>query len=75
MFGGPTPDALAALVAMLATLLDNRGTPQSEVSTTPRAGTVSCIRLSNSEATPAYSMGCRWSATAASTTCSGPGQP
>jgi len=54
MFGGPTPDALAALVAMLATLRDNRGTPQSEVSTTPRPGTVSCIRLSNSEATPAY---------------------
>ena len=25
MFGGPTPDALAALVAMLATLRDNRG--------------------------------------------------
>ena len=43
MFGGPTPDALAALVAMLATLRDNRGTPQSEVSTTPRPGTVSCI--------------------------------
>ena len=59
MFGGPTPDALAALVAMLATLRDGSGNTTIRGLDNTQTWKVSCIRLSNSEATPAYSMGCR----------------
>ena len=60
MFGGPAPDALAALVAMLATLAMARATPRSPDWTTARPGRASRIRLSSSEATLACSMAHRF---------------
>ena len=50
MFGGAAPDALAALVAMLATLRDGEGNTTIAGSTTPRPGRARRTRPSSSAA-------------------------
>ena len=60
MFGGPAPDALAALVAMLATLRDERGQHHGpRARQHARRGRVSRTRPSSSARTPACSTGPR----------------
>jgi cysteinylglycine-S-conjugate dipeptidase len=52
MFGGAAPDALAALIHMLATLRDDRAIPQLRASTTPRAGKARSTRPPGSAPMP-----------------------
>ena len=70
MFGGPAPDALAALVECWRRSGTTRATP-SQGWTTARPGRVSRIRLSSSEATLVCSTARRFWETAVSATCCG----
>ena len=76
MFGGAAPDALAALVAMLATLRDERRQHHDHRARQhPDAGPARRTRPSSSAPTPACSTESRCWATAASPTCSGRDRP
>ncbi len=69
MFGGAAPDALTALVAMLASLrATTTATPSSGGWTTPRPGPARRTRPISSRVTPASWRGCPSWATAVSRT-------
>ena len=65
MFGGAAPDALAALIAMLATLRDERGnTTVARAGQRPRPGPACDYPADSSAPTPTCSTASRCSATA-----------
>ncbi len=72
MYGGPAPDALAALIHLLATLRDDAGNTTITGWTTPRPGTGRPGHRNGSEPTPACFPGSPCSGTAPSRTWSGP---
>ena len=74
MYGGAAPDALAALIAMLATLRDETATRRSRAWTRRGPGRAPSTSPSSSARTQAFSMASTSSGTT-SPTCSGPGPP